>query len=104
MHASPAECPGSRSLVCCPYLRVRNAWEQCVADRRDELRWNTNVRRLLVVVRKADELRLSPAPAAEGDSPRQSGGGAGGHGDVGIARSGSCLGRADEVLEVAVEV
>src|SRR5919197_4653764 len=52
--------------------RVRDAGEQSVADRRDELRRDTNVRRLLVVVGKADELRLGPATADVGDPERQS--------------------------------
>src|SRR5215210_2858490 len=42
-------------------LRVRDTREQSVSNRRDELRRGTDVRRLLVVVRKADQLRLGPA-------------------------------------------
>ena len=51
--------------------RVWGAWEQIVANRRDELRGDTNLRRLLVVVRKAEQLRFGPATADEGDPDRQ---------------------------------
>src|SRR5262245_17347658 len=47
--------------------RVWDAREEGVADRRDELRRHTNVRRLLVVVGKADQARFGPAAADEGD-------------------------------------
>ena len=64
--------PGSPAAAA-PRLsrRVRDAGEQRVADRRDELRRDTNLRRLLVVVGKADQLRLRPAAADEGDPDRQ---------------------------------
>src|SRR5439155_18112463 len=51
---------------------VWDAGEQSVADRRDELRRDTNVRRLLVVVGKAEQFRFRPAAAEEGDPERQS--------------------------------
>ena len=62
------------------------------------------MRRLLVVVSKAEQLRLGPASADEGDPERQSRVVAGGHRDVGVTRHRSRSRRADEVLEVAVEV
>ena len=49
---------------------VWDAREQRVADRRDELRRDTNMRRLLVVVGEADQLRFGPAAADEGDPER----------------------------------
>src|SRR5688500_8785861 len=44
-------------------LRVWDAGEQSVANRRDELRRHTNLGRLLVVVGKANQLRFGPATA-----------------------------------------
>src|SRR5438034_8731830 len=84
--------------------RVWDTGEQSVADRRDELRWDTNVRRLLVVEGKAKQLRFGPAAADEGDPDRQSRVVAGGHRDVGVTRHRSRRRRAHEELEVTVEV
>src|SRR5438876_2432192 len=84
--------------------RVWDAGEESVANRLDELRRNANVRRLLVVVSKAKQLRFAPAAADKGDPQRQSRVVAGGHRDVGVTRHRSRSRRAHEELEVAVEV
>src|SRR5262245_9742679 len=84
--------------------RVWSAGEKSVSDRRDELRWDTDMRPLLEVVSEADQLRLGPTATDEGDPDGQSRVVACGNGDVGVARYRGRGRRAHEVLEVAVEV
>src|SRR6266550_2821064 len=85
-------------------LRVRDAGEERVADRRDELRRDTNVCRLFVVVRIPDQFWLGPASADERDPERQPRVVSGRHRDVGVAGHSGGRRRAHEELEVTVEV
>jgi len=68
------------------------------------LRRDTDVRRLFVVIRVPDQLRFGPAAGHERDPERESRVVTGGYGDSGVAGHRGRRRRADEELEVTVEV
>ena len=80
------------------------ARRRVVADRRDEVRRDAYLGRLLERIGEADQRRLVPAAADEGDAERERPDVACRHRDVGIAGDRCRARRPDERREVAAEV